>query len=393
MNLTNPVLARTDSTINFDWASGSPGTAVNANNFSARWEGDFTFESAAYNFTTTADDGIRVYVDGTPLIDKWFDQPPTTYNALKTLSAGTHRVKVEYYENGGGAVAKVSWTKVQTLTSTPPPPPPPPPPPTPTPTPTPTPQPPPPPPVPPPVFLPAPTVSLSVYPTSITSGQSAVLTWSSTGVTSCTASGGTFTGTKSTSGAQGVSPTTNTMYTLTCTGAGRSAARSTAINVISTQPQPQPQPSPSPTAPPSSSSVKVTGTLLNVRSSPSLTALKLGGQIWGSTGTVTAGPITASGHLWYYVDFANGTDGWVAGNYIQLPIKNDQLQVNTNVTVIGTVLNVRSSPSIQGTRLGGQVFGRMGKVIGGPITASGYNWYHVDFATGTDGWVAGSFLK
>ena len=83
----------------------------------------------------------------------------------------------------------------------------------------------------------------------------------------------------------------------------------------------------------------------------------------------------------------------MAGNYIQLPIKNDQLQVNTNVTVIGTVLNVRNSPSVQSARLGGQVFGKAGKVISGPITASGYNWYHVDFTTGVDGWVAGSYLK
>ena len=218
--------------------------------------------------------------------------------------------------------------------------------------------------------------------------------WSSAGVTSCTASGGTFTGTKSTSGAQGVSPATNTMYTLTCTGAGRSAARSTAINVISTQPLPV-------SAVPSSSSskVKVTGTLLNVRSSPSLTALKLGGQIWGSTGTVTGGPITASGHLWYYVDFATGTDGWVAGSFISStpsavsPSPVSSFSSDSSVRVFGTVLNVRSSPSIQGARLGGQAFGRAGKVIGGPIAATGYNWYYVDFATGTDGWVAGNWLR
>ena len=72
-------------------------------------------------FTATADDGVRVWVDGTVLIDAWQDQSVSTYAGRRTLTAGTHAVKVEYYESGGLAVARLAWT---TSSTAPPPPPP-----------------------------------------------------------------------------------------------------------------------------------------------------------------------------------------------------------------------------------------------------------------------------
>jgi PA14 domain len=51
---------------------------------------------------------MRVYLDGAQVIDQWKDQPATTYTASRTVTAGNHEVKFEYYENGGDAVAKVT---------------------------------------------------------------------------------------------------------------------------------------------------------------------------------------------------------------------------------------------------------------------------------------------
>lgn len=81
-----------------------------------------------------------------------------------------------------------------------------------------------------PAPTPAPTVSISATPTSIVSGTSATITWSSTNATACTASGG-WSGTKAISGTESVSPTTNTTYTITCNGAGGSANQSTIVTV------------------------------------------------------------------------------------------------------------------------------------------------------------------
>jgi IPT/TIG domain-containing protein len=55
-----------------------------------------------------------VYSQETPplfnLIDQWHDQPATTYTASRSVTAGEHEVKVEYYERGGDALVQVSWT-------------------------------------------------------------------------------------------------------------------------------------------------------------------------------------------------------------------------------------------------------------------------------------------
>src|SRR3989344_5581432 len=122
-DFTSLKLTKTESTINFDWGSGSPDSTIGVDTFSAKWEGDFTFENAIYNFSAIVDDGVRLYIDNNILIDKWLDQAPTTYTATKTMTPGAHRVKVEYYENGIGATAKVSWAKGQTAQPLPPPPP------------------------------------------------------------------------------------------------------------------------------------------------------------------------------------------------------------------------------------------------------------------------------
>ncbi len=80
---------------------------------------------------------------------------------------------------------------------------------------------------------PAPTLTLSVTPTSVSNGGSATLTWVATDATACTASGA-WTGTKSTSGSQstGALSTAGTQtFSMTCTGAGGSVTKSTSASV------------------------------------------------------------------------------------------------------------------------------------------------------------------
>ncbi|MCL5667369.1 MAG: PA14 domain-containing protein [Patescibacteria group bacterium] len=119
-NFNNLVLSRTDNSVNFDWGGGSPDPKVPADQFSAKWQGNFNFNSAGdYAFTATADDGVKVFLDGNPIIDQWHDQPATSYTTIKNLASGTHNIKMEYYEAYGNAVAKLSWTQINSG-STPP---------------------------------------------------------------------------------------------------------------------------------------------------------------------------------------------------------------------------------------------------------------------------------
>jgi len=107
----DPALTRNDNAINFDWGGGSPATVIAADNFSAEWNGDFAFAAGTYRFTATVDDGIRVYLDNVLIIDEWHLTSVRTYFAELSVSAGTHHVKVQYFENNGQAVCKVSWVK------------------------------------------------------------------------------------------------------------------------------------------------------------------------------------------------------------------------------------------------------------------------------------------
>jgi len=88
---------------------------------------------------------------------------------------------------------------------------------------------------------PAPTAMLSANPTSVNSGGSSTLTWSSTNATGCTASGG-WSGARNASGTQTFNNiTATTMYSLQCSGpGGNSAVQNATVTVNGTPPPPAP---------------------------------------------------------------------------------------------------------------------------------------------------------
>ncbi|WP_285474703.1 PA14 domain-containing protein [Actinoplanes sp. NBRC 101535] len=102
----DPVLTRQDDTIGFDWGDGSPGPGIPADGFSARWTRTADWAEGTYRFAATGDDGIRVRLDGVTVVDGWSDHGPTTFTADIAVGSGEHTVVVEYYEAGGGAVAR-----------------------------------------------------------------------------------------------------------------------------------------------------------------------------------------------------------------------------------------------------------------------------------------------
>ncbi len=109
---TSPNATRTDADINFNWAETEvPVAGITADYFVARWRASKTFEAGIYTFTATADDGVRVYVDDQLVIDQWKRQAPTTYTAEKTMTAGVHAVRVEFYEQVVGAQIVFSYAK------------------------------------------------------------------------------------------------------------------------------------------------------------------------------------------------------------------------------------------------------------------------------------------
>jgi hypothetical protein len=109
------VLTRFEGEINDLWGQGSPDPLVNANNFFGVWTGRIQTTSAAgsYTFGTRADDGTRIWVNNTLVLDHWVPQGvPGTPNMGTgiTLAANTvYDIRVEFFEAGGDAGIMLYW--------------------------------------------------------------------------------------------------------------------------------------------------------------------------------------------------------------------------------------------------------------------------------------------
>lgn len=98
-----PALTRTDEKIDFDWKGARPFSQINAENFSARWTNSFNLSAARdLYFDADVDDGTRVYLDNSLIIDQWKDQIDHFYK-ITNVAAGSHQLKVEYFQGGGGS--------------------------------------------------------------------------------------------------------------------------------------------------------------------------------------------------------------------------------------------------------------------------------------------------
>lgn len=108
-----PATRLTDASVDFDWGSGGP-AALNgqSDGFSVRWAGNLVIGSAgSYTFSTRADDGTRLTIDGVVAVDNWKDQTVATVSSGPiSLAAGLHKLVLEYYERGGPAEVELRYS-------------------------------------------------------------------------------------------------------------------------------------------------------------------------------------------------------------------------------------------------------------------------------------------
>jgi beta-glucosidase len=107
-----PLARRVDRVIDFNWGENSPLPGIpGASSFSARWRGTITpGKSGNYLFSSSSDDGSRVFLDGTKIIDIWGNHPTVSRQAVVALEKDhVYHLKVEYYNNTGGAEMHFGW--------------------------------------------------------------------------------------------------------------------------------------------------------------------------------------------------------------------------------------------------------------------------------------------
>ncbi len=110
-----PKQVRIDPVIDFRWDNGVTGIPNLPEAFSVRWTGTIRpWVSGTHVFRARSDDRIRVYLNEALVIDDWVDHAPRTDTATRVLEAGkTYRLRIEYRNSAGGAVAQFAWAPVK----------------------------------------------------------------------------------------------------------------------------------------------------------------------------------------------------------------------------------------------------------------------------------------
>jgi beta-glucosidase len=109
-----PALTRIDRQVNFDWGEDAPAKGLPKDHFSVRWTGSIVPpETEDVELSIRSDDGSRLYINGELFIDNWGKHAGVTKSRPIRFEKGKALpVKLEYYENEGGALVQLGWQPV-----------------------------------------------------------------------------------------------------------------------------------------------------------------------------------------------------------------------------------------------------------------------------------------
>ena len=105
-----PLATRIDQTVDSNWIS-RPVQGLGDSNFSIRWTGKLTATvSGRHSLAVTGDDGYRLWVNGSRVIDHWSTHGSETRRASIMMNSGrTYDIKLEYFQATGGADVRFQW--------------------------------------------------------------------------------------------------------------------------------------------------------------------------------------------------------------------------------------------------------------------------------------------
>jgi len=102
---------RIDANINYDPVNNAPDPFILKAPTSIRWTGDLCpTVSGQYTLNLETDDGCRLFLDDTNLIDSWNDRSAQSDKVNVTLEGGKkYKLRIEYYDGGGSSISKLYW--------------------------------------------------------------------------------------------------------------------------------------------------------------------------------------------------------------------------------------------------------------------------------------------
>ncbi len=108
-----PRVVRRDKQVDFHWTFNAPARGLDADWYSARWTGHVTVPAGGggvHRIGVEGDDGYRLYVDDTLVVDDWRQESYGVRLADVALAPGTtHEVRLEFFHSSGNARIRLVW--------------------------------------------------------------------------------------------------------------------------------------------------------------------------------------------------------------------------------------------------------------------------------------------
>ena len=106
---------RIDPVLDFNWGLAKAHPSTPANNFFVYWEGWILPQySEEYRFRVKADGGVRVWINGKPVIDDFVATKFALYRSgTVTLDAGIPAaIRIQYFDDKGAASMHLRWSSI-----------------------------------------------------------------------------------------------------------------------------------------------------------------------------------------------------------------------------------------------------------------------------------------
>jgi hypothetical protein len=110
-DFTGATATRIDRTINFSWGTGNPISGIAGNTFSVRWTGYVKPQfSQTYTFRTNTDDGVRLWINGVRIINRWVNVAGISTGKISLTAGQKYSIRLEYYEYQNKATCILQWS-------------------------------------------------------------------------------------------------------------------------------------------------------------------------------------------------------------------------------------------------------------------------------------------
>ena len=112
-NFERAVLSRRETRLDYEWAQRSPAPGVPAEHFSVRWQGWLVPPvSGRYRLHLRIDDGLRLWLNGRPIVSEWRDQYFSDYTVAVDLQAGhAYELRIDYYQSLFESRMRLAWER------------------------------------------------------------------------------------------------------------------------------------------------------------------------------------------------------------------------------------------------------------------------------------------